>query len=157
MSEDNERNICILTELKNLYDNGYSVIVFACSLEHSKLLNSLCVLLDMKTASIDDKTRYSKRKKTIKEFKEKKIKIIFNYGVLSTGFDAPGTNAIVIARPTTSPILYSQMLGRGIRGPKLNGNKECLLIDIKDNLIGLPDERQCFTLFNKYYIETHYE
>lgn len=157
MSEDNERNICILAELKNLYDKGNSVIVFACSLEHSKLLNSLCVLLDMNTASIDDKTRPNKRKKIIKEFKEKKIKIIFNYGILSTGFDAPGTNAILIARPTTSPILYSQMLGRGIRGPKLNGNKVCLLIDIKDNLIGLPDERQCFALFNKYYIETSYE
>lgn len=153
MGEDNERNICILTELKNLYDSGYSVIVFACSLEHSKLLNSLCILLDMKTASIDDKTRSGKRKKIVREFKEKKIKIIFNYGVLSTGFDAPGTNAILIARPTASPILYSQMLGRGIRGPKLNGNDECILIDIKDNLIGLPDERECFTLFDKYYIK----
>lgn len=157
MGQDNERNICILTELQNLYDSGYSVIVFACSLEHSKLLNSLCVLLNMKTASIDDKTRPGERKKIIKNFKDKNIKIIFNYGVLSTGFDAPGTNAILITRPTTSPILYSQMLGRGLRGPKLNGNKECLLIDIKDNLIGLPDERECFTLFDKYYIKNDNE
>ena len=71
--------------------------------------------------------------------------------MLSTGFDAPGTDAILIARPTTSPVLYSQMLGRGLRGPRVGGNPECLLLDLKDNLIGLPDERVCFTLFDNYY------
>ena len=43
------------------------------------------------------------------------------------------------------------MIGRGLRGPLFNGNKECFLIDIKDNLIGLPDEKDCFSLFNNYY------
>ena len=91
------------------------------------------------------------RKKVVKEFKNKEVRIIFNYGVLSTGFDAPGTDAILIARPTTSPIIYSQMLGRGLRGPKFKGKAECILVDVKDNLIGLPDEKSCFTLFDKYY------
>ena len=66
-----------------------------------------------------------------------KINVIFNYGVLSTGFDAPNTNTVMIVRPTASPIMYSQMLGRGLRGPEVNGNEECWLIDLKDNLKGL--------------------
>ena len=107
----------------------------------------------MKVGKLDDKTSYKKRKQLIDAYKSGQIKIIFNYGVLSTGFDAPGTKAILISRPTTSPILYSQMIGRGLRGPKFKGNKECLLIDMKDNLIGLPDEKACFTLFNNYYIK----
>ena len=97
------------------------------------------------------KQAIKKEKEIVNNYKTGEIKIIFNFGVLSTGFDAPGTKAILIARPTTSPILYSQMIGRGLRGPLFNGNKECFLIDIKDNLIGLPDEKDCFSLFNNYY------
>ena len=151
MGEDVERNICIFGELSNLYEQNLSSIVFACSLKHTKLLYKICVLSGMKVAKIDDKTSNQNRKKIVRDFKNKDIKIIFNYGVLSTGFDAPGTEAILIARPTTSPVIYSQMLGRGLRGPKFGGKSECLLIDLKDNLIGLPDEKTCFTLFNNYY------
>ena len=133
---------------------GKSIIVFACSLEHSKLLNEICILLDINCASIDDKTSFNSRKKFIEDFKNKKINVIFNYGVLSTGFDAPNTNTVMIVRPTASPIMYSQMLGRGLRGPKVNGNEECWLIDLKDNLKGLPDERNCFTMYNEYYNST---
>jgi len=152
MGEDVERNICIYGELRNLYEKNLSTIVFACSLNHTKLLYKICILAGMKVGKIDDTTTNQIRKKMVKDFKNKEIKIIFNFGVLSTGFDAPGTDALLIARPTTSPIIYSQMLGRGLRGPKFGGKKECILIDIKDNLIGLPDEKSCFTLFNKYYV-----
>jgi len=151
MEKDEERNICIYGELQSLYERDMNTIVFACSLDHTKLLHKICILTGMNVGKIDDKTSYKKRKQLIGAYKSGQIKIIFNYGVLSTGFDAPGTKAILISRPTTSPILYSQMIGRGLRGPKFKGNKECLLIDMKDNLIGLPDEKDCFSLYNKYY------
>ena len=119
-----ERNICIYGELTNLYEQNLSTIVFACSLKHTKLLHRICVLSGMKVSKIDDKTSAQSRKKIVKDFKNKEVRIIFNYGVLSTGFDAPGTDAIFIARPTTSPVIYSQMLGRGLRGPKFKGNSD---------------------------------
>ena len=154
MEKDEESNLCIISHLIDLVSRGKSIIVFACSLEHSKLLNEICILLNINCASIDDKTSFSSRKKFIEDFKNKKINVIFNYGVLSTGFDAPNTNTVMIARPTASPIMYSQMLGRGLRGPEVNGNEECWLIDLKDNLKGLPDERNCFTMYNEYYNST---
>mgnify|MGYP004139801961 CR=1 FL=1 len=43
------------------------------------------------------------------------------------------------------------MIGRGIRGPKVGGNKECILVDIQDNINGMPNERSTFTMFRKYY------
>lgn len=151
MEKDEERNICIYGELQSLYEKDMNTIVFACSLDHTKLLHRICILTGMKVGKLDDRTSYKKRKQLVNDYKSGEIKIIFNYGILSAGFDAPGTKAILISRPTTSPILYSQMIGRGLRGPKFKGNKECLLIDIKDNLIGLPDEKDCFSLYNKYY------
>lgn len=54
--------------------------------------------------------------------------------MLAQGFDAPATKAVVIARPTYSPNVYLQMVGRGLRGPKNGGQDTCLILDVKDNV-----------------------
>jgi superfamily II DNA or RNA helicase len=38
-----------------------------------------------------------------------------------------------MARPTVSQVLYEQMLGRGLRGPKFGGTEQCVIIDCEDN------------------------
>jgi superfamily II DNA or RNA helicase len=58
--------------------------------------------------------------------------VLCNYGVLTTGFDAPKTSAAVIARPTSSLVLYSQMVGRAIRGPRAGGNEYAEIVTIVD-------------------------
>ena len=62
--------------------------------------------------------------------------VICNFGVLTTGFDAPNTSAAIIARPTKSLVLYSQMMGRATRGTRAGGNKACEIITVVDH--GLP-------------------
>jgi superfamily II DNA or RNA helicase len=45
-----------------------------------------------------------------------------------------------VARPTFSPVLYQQMIGRGLRGP-LNGGKErCLIVNVEDNITQFGEE-----------------
>ena len=79
--------------------------------------------------------------------KKKKINSLLNFGVLTTGFDAPNTEYIVICRPTTSAILYEQIVGRGLRGPKFGGTEECTIIDFADNInrLGAPLAYQRFS------------
>ena len=79
------------------------------------------------------------------------VNIIINYGVLTTGFDAKNIECVFITRPTKSIILYSQMIGRGLRGPLMGGTEECLLIDLKDNLENYNQE-ETFDYFNNYWI-----
>lgn len=55
------------------------------------------------------------REKTIGDFKSGKIKVLANVGILTTGFDYPELDTIVLARPTMSLSLYYQMVGRIIR------------------------------------------
>ena len=57
---------------------------------------------------------------------------ILNYAVLTAGFDAPRTSCVVIGRPTTSLVLYSQMVGRAMRGPKSRGNRTCQIYTVAD-------------------------
>ena len=147
IAENEERNLAILLHLKKYYSKNKSIIVFALSLDHAGLLNDLSNIVGMKSASIDKDTEMTNRRKFIKQFKNKEINILFNYGVLTTGFDAPNTNVIFIARHTNSPVLYNQMIGRGIRGTRVGGNKECIIVDVEDNIIGMPNERSSFTMF----------
>jgi len=58
--------------------------------------------------------------------------VLFNYDVLTTGFDAPKTSAAIIARPTKSLVLYSQMVGRVIRGEQVEGTSEAEIWTVVD-------------------------
>ena len=57
---------------------------------------------------------------------------LLNYGVLTAGFDAPATSCVVVARPTTSVVLYSQMVGRAMRGRRVGGNRYCEIHTVVD-------------------------
>ena len=96
-------------------------------------------------------TPSSDRAQSIKDFKDSNLKVLVNFGVLTTGFDAPNIKAVIIARPTTSIVLYSQMLGRGLRGPLMGGEDECDIIDIKDNIINMPSSNQAYMFFKEYF------
>ena len=95
--------------------------------------------------------RYS-RQKAISDFKNRDndINVIVNYEILTTGFDSTNIKCVFITRPTKSVILYSQMIGRGLRGPKMGGNAECLLIDVKENLMSF-NENDAFKHFDEYW------
>ena len=73
--------------------------------------------------------------------------------MLATGFDAPKTDVVFIARPTDSIVLYSQIIGRGLRGPAIGGTEECLIINVADNIRGLPDFNEIYEHFDDYYIK----
>ena len=92
---------------------------------------------------------YNIAKEYIDLYKSGEIKVLFNFGVLTHGFDAPNTDIVIIARPTQSPILYSQMIGRVMRGVKSGGNKNCKVITVKDPIYGFRDMSESF----KYWEE----
>jgi len=149
LGQDAGRNACILGEIASLVEQNKDVLVFACSVDHAHLLSEMLLLRDVDSRCIDGSTPKHERSRCINAYREGAVQVLVNYGVLTTGFDAPNTSAIVIARPTASLVLYSQMVGRGIRGPRVGGNAECLLVDLKDNISGFPDERQAFTYFDE--------
>jgi superfamily II DNA or RNA helicase len=69
-----------------------------------------------------------------------------NYAVLTEGFDAPAIRAVYVARPTYSPNLYQQMIGRGLLGPLNGGKNECLIVNVRDNVAQFG-EALAFTQF----------
>lgn len=157
LSQNERRNLLIVKEVVSLCQEDHKIIVFACSVKHARLLADLLRLQKIKVKCILGNTPSADRIEYIAGYEEKDgyegetVDVLVNYGVLTTGFDAPKTNAVVITRPTTSLVLYSQMIGRGIRGKKMGGTDGCVLVDLEDNIIGYPSEQKAFNYFNNHW------
>lgn len=147
-----ERNLRILQRLRELNYKKIPTIVFACSVQHGQLLSSMLSLENIPNALVIGDMPARDRERAINKFKDEdnETNIIINYEVLTTGFDATNIECVFITRPTQSVVLYSQMLGRGLRGPQMGGKPECLLIDIKDNLAKY-NENMAFSHFDDYW------
>ncbi|MET7494315.1 helicase-related protein [Streptomyces sp900116325] len=133
LADDVSRTQRIVAEIEKL-DPRWPILVFATSVEHSKVLAALLNDRGVSAAFIESKTRSSIRAKRIEDFRNGKIRVLTNYGVLTQGFDAPKVRAVVVARPTYSPNTYVQMIGRGLRGPANGGEPECLILNVRDNI-----------------------
>jgi superfamily II DNA or RNA helicase len=68
------------------------------------------------------------RRATLARYTAGEVQVLTNCMVLTEGFDAPHTSCIVVARPTKSPGLYVQMVGRGLRPAP--GKTDALLLDV---------------------------
>lgn len=134
LGEDEQRNLKIIKEIEDLSNRHKRVILFSPSAASSNLLSCVLQARGIQAFSVTSDTENSKRKEIIDRYKTKSDEtiILCNYGVLTTGFDAPQTSAAVIARPTKSLVLYSQMVGRAIRGVRAGGNAEAEVVTIVD-------------------------
>ena len=147
IGEDTKRNLRILQRIIDLSRSHDRIIVFAPSVDSSHLLASICRAVGLEADSITSNTEPSERSHSIYRFKRPggPPRVLVNYGVLTTGFDAPRASAAVIARPTKSLVLYSQMVGRVIRGPRAGGNERCEIITVVDTILpGFGDVAQAF-------------
>lgn len=120
---DNKINKAI-KEVYNKYAVGQTMI-FACSVCHAENLSKIIdqsVVVSGKTAN---------RSEIINKFEKKEIKCIINCMVYTEGTDIPCLETIIIARPTSSKLLYIQMVGRGLR--LYPGKEKALLIDCVGN------------------------
>lgn len=108
-----------------------SVLVFCSSVCQAKRLKELLPDSEIVTATTGKNDRAS----AIDRFRNGEVKVILNVGVLTTGFDHPALDCIVLIRPTRSIGLYYQMLGRGVR---IAPNKtSCKVIDLTSTVRNL--------------------
>lgn len=129
---------------------GKRTIVFCSGVEHASCLALDFQSLGISAEKIDGKTR--ERAELLKRFRDGELQILTNYGVLTEGFDDPGVTCVLMARPTTSPLVYTQCVGRGLRCSP--GKTACTVIDLVDRsthqlqydatqMAGLPTRWRC--------------
>ena len=130
------RNRMILDEIHRMkrMHGRTKILFFGCSVEHSRQIAlMLKMLYGMKTAYVDSKTDSDARSAAIESFRSGDLEVLCNFDVLTAGFDAPNIDCVFVGRPIRSTLLYTQMIGRGMRGTKSGGTEDVVLIDIDDN------------------------
>jgi superfamily II DNA or RNA helicase len=147
LAEDQRRSLRILEAIERLFERHRRIIVFATTVEHARLLAAVLRSRGHAAEAITAGTPWADRESAIQRYRMNTATpmALCNYGVLTTGFDAPSTSAAVIARPTRSLVLYSQMVGRAIRGPKAGGNERAEIVTVIDlELPGFGEVAEAF-------------
>jgi DNA repair protein RadD len=148
LAGDERRSVLIVRELEAMLDRHNRIIVFATTVAHAEMLSAVLSARGHNSRCITGETAALHRAEYIAWYKSKTEdkRIIINFGVLTTGFDAPLTSAALIARPTKSLVLYSQMVGRAIRGKTAGGNEKAEIVTVVDTgLPGFGDLSSAFT------------
>ena len=145
-SNEKRTNMIIETAIKESKNIKNKIIIFAGSLETAENINKVLNLEGVNSALISGETETNERRYNIDRFKNDTsgLNILVNFGVLTTGFDAPKANIAIIGRPTQSVTLYSQMVGRVMRGIEAGGKKICKVITVKDSIYGFRDISESF-------------
>lgn len=117
-----------VSEIIALTKDRTSVLVFAASVRHAMHVASLlpgAEIITGDTGSVDRADR-------IARFRNRSLKYLVNVNVLSVGFDAPNVDCVAMLRPTLSPGLYYQQVGRGLR--LCDGKSDALILDFAGNV-----------------------
>ena len=134
-----------LQETCELGHDRHSWLIFASGVDHAEHIATQLVHFGVSCEAVHSKMKKEERDRRIADFKSGKLRAISNNNVLTTGFDHPPIDLIVMLRPTLSPGLWVQMLGRGTRPYDFNnpGNvdptafpfvkKNCLVLDFARN------------------------
>lgn len=116
--------------LELAYDRRHWLI-FASGVEHACNIADMLNDMGVPTVAIHSKMGDAQRDQAILDFKAGKYRAAVNNNVLTTGFDFPAIDLIVVLRPTASTVLWVQMLGRGTR--PMEGKENCLVLDFAGN------------------------
>jgi superfamily II DNA or RNA helicase len=130
----------------NNFCAGKKTILFAVNVMHSKAIAAKFRAAGISCEHLDGETPQSERKAILDRFKSGTTKIISNCAILTEGFDCPDSEAVVIARPTTSVTLWLQMLGRVLRPAP--GKNYATILDMTDNWfrLGRPCDNREWSL-----------
>jgi DNA repair protein RadD len=126
--EGNDLNSQIVDNVSyRLSEGSKSILVFVPTIEEAVLLSS-----KMKgSEAVSSLTPKKERDRIIEGFKNGEIHVVINVGILTTGFDYPELDTIILARSTMSFALYYQMIGRGVRIH--NDKTKTVVIDLSEN------------------------
>lgn len=103
-------------------------LVFCSGLKHAKMVSDEFAINGIEAPIIDGEMKMTDRDALVKRYRERNLKCLVNVNVLTVGFDAPHVDLIALMRPSKSPGLYYQCVGRGLRISE--GKKNCLVLDM---------------------------
>ena len=123
----------VVSEIVRYGANRRSWMLFSSGVRHAENVAEMLRNYGVPAAHVSGEMPKGERDAVIEDFKSGSIRAIVNHGVLTTGFDHPPVDLIAMLRPTMSPGLWVQMVGRGLRPSPATGKENCLVLDFGRN------------------------
>lgn len=128
--DTDQRNALIVRTYRELAP-GRRAIAFCVTVEHARRVAEAFAAAGLRADYVSGETPKDERRALLESFHQGELDVLSNCNVLTEGFDEPAVDCILMARPTKSSLLYTQMLGRGTR--LSTGKEDCLVLDFADN------------------------
>ncbi len=109
---------------------GRLALCFTVDVQHAQDLAAAFQEAGINAVALSGKTPLQERRSVLRQFHSREIEVICNCQLLTEGYDEPAIDCILLARPTKSTVLYTQMVGRGCR--TFPGKADCLILDVAD-------------------------
>ncbi len=146
---DNPVRNGLLVESYLRWGDKRKALVFCAKVDHAQHVADAFLARGITAETVHGAMGAEDRKATLARFSSGETRVLTNYNVLTEGFDEPSVGVVVLARPTRSALILTQMIGRGTRTSP--GKDDLLVIDLQDvtggkkrtastaALAGLPD------------------
>ncbi len=107
--------------------NQLKGIAFCVSVRHAQFMASWFESAGLPARSLTGVNTPEQREETIRNLQSGNIKLICTCDLFNEGVDIPEINTLLLLRPTQSPIIFQQQIGRGLR--LADGKDSCLVLD----------------------------
>jgi ATP-dependent helicase IRC3 len=139
-----------VAEVYTQHAAGRRALCFTPTVHLAHLVADACTVAGLRAEAVDGTTPLDARRAILARYAGGQTDVLANCAVLLEGYDDPPTDCIIMARPTHSRALYTQMVGRGTR--RYPGKDDCLILDLVGtstrhqlvtaaSLLGLPPTR----------------
>ncbi len=100
---------------------------FCVSVAHARFMARIFNEAGVKATAVWADTPDSERAAALVDLKRRRINVVFSVDLFNEGVDVPAVDTVLFLRPTDSPTLFLQQLGRGLR--RLDGKSVCTVLD----------------------------
>jgi len=100
---------------------------FCVSIEHARFMARAFSAAGVPAVAIWSDTPESERRAALRDLAQRRVAVVFSVDLFNEGIDVPTVDTLLMLRPTDSPTLFMQQLGRGLR--KSLGKTVCTVLD----------------------------
>ncbi|MFO0680522.1 MAG: DEAD/DEAH box helicase family protein [Sandaracinus sp.] len=140
ISEDAVRQQAVVRTWRDRRDEWGATLIFAATVVQGADLANRLRETGARSVMVSGATDDADRRAAVERFRRGDINVLVNCGLFTEGTDLPGVSTVFLARPTRSRILFQQMVGRAMRGPKVGGSPDCNVVAFNDSVTGLMSD-----------------
>lgn len=139
LARKHTRNRMIVDHYMHRADEYGKTILFACNIRHADLLAKRLVEGGVAAEAVHSEYFETDNERAIRRFRSGELQVLVNVAKLTHGVDIPDVKTLFLCRPTLSPTLFSQMVGRGARRDEKSGKSCFHIVEFTDNLARLGE------------------